>query len=205
MKIREIQLQTHKLAAQRKFYIDLLQLPLVKESKHFFIVQAGTSRIKFSKAEPDEEPFYHFAFNIPENQLPDAKQWLQKRGVNLIAVDGESTFHFASWNADALYFVDPTGNIVEFIARHNLRNASDQSFSSKSLLCISEIGHPVENVRLFSEHIRSELKLKLWDGDENRFAAVGDEEGLFIIVPKDRPWFPVDRPAADYPLSVDVD
>ncbi len=203
MRILELQLQTHKLDALKKFYRDRLELPVIAEKKRYFIVQAGTSRIKFSKAEEREEPFYHFAFNIPENQLAEAKRWLAAR-VPLISQDGRDEFHFENWNADAIYFYDPAGNIVEFIARHNLKNASKQPFSSNSILCVSEIGQAVENVRLFSQHIRQELKLKLWDGDEQGYAALGDEEGLFIIVPVERPWFPAGKPAEDFPVFVNL-
>ncbi len=203
MKILEIQLQTHRLDELRRFYRETLGFSVIRANKRSFILQAGASKIRFEKADADDEPFYHFAFNIPENQLGDAKRWLSSR-VKLISRDGRDEFRFAAWNADSVYFYDPAGNIVEFIARHNLKNASDAPFSGDSILCISEIGHPVDNVRLFSEHIRRELQLKLWDGDEHKFAAVGDEEGLFIIVEKERPWFPVNKPAEDYPLAVDV-
>ena len=80
--------------------------------------------------------------------------------------------------------------IVEFIARHNLATQSDQPFSAKSIISVGEIGYPAENVKLFSRAIKDELNVKLWDGDEKNFAAVGDEEGLFIIVAVNRPWFP---------------
>ncbi len=203
MKILEIQLQTHRPDELKRFYREKLGLSIIREHKRSFTIQAGASKIRFENADADDEPFYHFAFNIPENQLADAKHWLSSR-VKLFTQDGQDEFRFASWNADSVYFYDPAGNIVEFIARHNLNNATDVPFSGKSILCVSEIGHPVDNVRLFSEHIRRELQLKLWYGDERKFAAVGDEEGLFIIVEKERPWYPVNKPAEDYPLSVDV-
>jgi hypothetical protein len=93
---------------------------------------------------------------------------------------------------------------VELIARHSLSNRSGNKFSAQSILSVSEIGYVVEDVRLFSEHIKEELKLDLWDGDEQQFAAVGDEEGLLIVVPVDRNWFPVDKPAEIHPVTVNV-
>ncbi len=202
MKIREIQLQTHNLKALKKFYSETLELPIVVEREYWFSVKAGASKITFRQTRSQEKPFYHFAFNIPENQLKEAKTWLSSR-LTLIKKDGKDEFHFAEWNADAVYFLDPVDNIVELIARHNLKNTSQKPFSSSSLLCVSEIGYPAEDVRLFSRAIKDELNLKLWKGDEKTFAAVGDEEGLFIIVPIGRPWFPLDTPAEDFPLGVD--
>ena len=177
-------------------------MPIVKEKEYWFIVKAGYSKIMFRQTREPEEPFYHFAFNIPENQLQDAKRWLAPR-VKLIEKDGKDEFSLENWNAHALYFLDPVGNIVEFVARHNLKNASTKPFSSKSLLCVSEIGYPAEDVRLFSDAVKAELNLKLWRGDGRKFAAVGDENGLVIIVPIGRPWFPTDIPAEDFPLGVD--
>jgi catechol-2,3-dioxygenase len=203
MKILELQLETHCLDELKTFYAHTLELPLLKEQKRYFIFQAGVTTVKFSRAHKEDKPYYHFAFNIPENQFKEAKAWLSGR-VKLIEKDGMDEFRHETWNADALYFYDPAGNIVEFIARHNLKNRSEEPFSGKSILSLSEIGYPVEDVRLFSEHIKEELSLRLWDGDEKQFAAVGDEEGLFIIVTQKRGWFPVDKPAEAHPVTVDV-
>lgn len=203
MKILELQLETHCLDELKTFYTRTLEMPLLKEQKRYFVFQAGMTTVKFSRAHKEDKPFYHFAFNIPENQLQEAKAWLSGR-VKLIEKDGRDEFRHETWNADALYFYDPAGNIVEFIARHNLKNRSEEPFSGKSILSLSEIGYPVEDVRLFSEHIKQELNLRLWDGDERQFAAVGDEEGLFIIVTQKRAWFPVDKPAETHPVTVDV-
>lgn len=204
MRITEIQLQTHLLPELRQFYSGVLGLAEIHGSSRSFTVQAGASRIRFQRSPGGLEPYYHFAFNIPENQLSEAREWLSAR-TPLINQDGREVFHFDSWNADALYFFDPAGNLLELIARHNLRNAADSPFSTNSLLCVSEIGVPEDDVRLFCEHVRSQLSLQLWKGDEKSFAAMGDEEGLFIIVPIGRPWFPVSLPAEKFPLTVDID
>ena len=200
MKITELQLETHRLAAMKKFYTETLELPLVYANNRSFTVQVGSSRLKFYRTK-HEEPSYHFAFNIPENQLNVAKEWLSSR-TELIEKNGESKFHFSKWNADAIYFYDPAGNIGELIARHNLPNASDNPFSSQSILSISEIGYPVEDVTLFCQHLKAELRLKLWDGDEKNFAALGDEEGLVIIVPVGRIWYPTDKKAESFQVTL---
>jgi hypothetical protein len=35
-----------------------------------------------------------------------------------------------------------------------------------------------------------------------QFRAVGNDEGLFIIVPENRAWFPTSKPAGIFPLSI---
>ena len=203
MKISEIQLETDRLAEVKRFYRTVLELPLVRESRRSVVFAAGRSRLAFTQASAGETPFYHFAFNIPENQIDAARAWLGSR-VALLERDGDPVFHLEKWNAHALYFHDPVGNIVELIARHGLKNGADTPFSAASLESISEIGVPVENVRLFSDHIKQEFKEGLYDGDEVIFAAVGDEHGMFIVVPIGRPWFPTDIAAEYFPTVVDV-
>ena len=73
MKITEVQLETHRLAAMQKFYSETLELPLVYANERSFTVQAGRTRLKFYRVK-HEEPVYHFAFNIPENQLKRGKR-----------------------------------------------------------------------------------------------------------------------------------
>lgn len=201
MKITEVQLETHRLAEMKTFYTETLGLPLVHANARSFIVRAGNSKLKFSKTKT-EEPVYHFAFNIPENKIQESKDWLNGRAA-LIEKDGKDLFHIEDWNADAVYFFDPAGNIVEFIARHTLKNASNAPFSSDSILSISEIGYVVdEDVRLFSQHIKAELSLKLYSGDEKSFSALGDEEGLVIVVPAGRTWYPTNIVAESFKVAL---
>jgi len=204
MKIREIILFTNLLNEQRSFYSDILELEIISSDNESFSVKAGASVITFKAASGDDNPQYHFAFNIPENQLAATKEWALKR-FELITLDGEDEFNFESWNAHSVYFYDPAGNIVEFIARHNLRNRSDEAFSGKSILSVSEIGLPVKNVKEFFDKISSELKIPLFSGDEKNFAAMGDDEGLFIIVPEDRRWFPDCYDSKIFPVKVKIE
>lgn len=144
MLIREITLHTNLLNELKNFYSDILELGLIHESQYSFTVKTLNSDITFLKSSL-ENPFYHFAFNIPENQIKQAKEWALQR-FKLISLNGEDEFDFLSWNAHSIYFYDPAGNILEFIARHNLNNKSDTDFSGKSILNVSEIGLPVDDV-----------------------------------------------------------
>jgi hypothetical protein len=79
---------------------------------------------------PEFDGAYHFAFNIPENQIRSAKEWLMPRTVLLKDEQGNDYFQHSGWNSEAVYFKDPAGNILEFIARHDLSNAVDGDFDS---------------------------------------------------------------------------
>lgn len=203
MKILALNLFTSNLHLQKEFYTKSLGLKLTANSPDSFSVQAGVSSLKFTENNLPEAPFYHFAFNIPENQMNEAIDWLNKK-TKLIEYEGSPVIDFPNWNAHSVYFYDTAGNIVELIARHNLKNSSNEPFSAASLLNISEIGMPVDSVKEFVELTKDKLNEKLWWGNLETFAAIGDEEALFIAVTAKRNWFPTEKPCNIYPLSVKV-
>jgi catechol-2,3-dioxygenase len=188
MHIQELSLLTGDLTAQAAFYREVLRLP-IEQSDDALRVQVGRSRLHFSP-KPGWAGVYHLAFDVPENQLEAACAWLDQR-ADLIALNGETRFHSEGWNADMVYFYDAAGNILEFIARHNQPNASALPFSEHSLLAITEIGLGTRDVRGTVNQLTEALGLRVYDGaGSSSFSAVGDEQGLFIVVDHERSWFP---------------
>lgn len=208
MQIRRLTLRAPSIVlmpALHNFYTRTLGLPEAKTARGGFAVQAGWTILEFVPT--DEQPLlYHFALNIPENQIAEAKSWLEARLPLMTHADGRTIFSSASWNADYLYFEDPAGNIVEFIARHALPNASSAPFSAQSLLCASEIGIVTTDVPAAVNQITDALGIQVYDrGDGSSFTAVGDEHGLFIVVRQGRTWFPTaDRYAVSSPTEAQV-
>jgi len=203
MRIIELKLPTTKLNEQKLFYADELGFELLNESGNSFTVKTGNSKLTFTHNKNSAENYYHFAFNIPQNQLNEATMWL-KQFTQLIEYDSSPVIDFPNWNAHSIYFYDAQGNIVELIARHNLNNSSGEAFSAKSILNISEVGMPVESVAEFYTELNEKLGLNLWYGNKETFAAIGDEEGLFIVVTTNRNWFPTDKPCNIYPLEIKI-
>lgn len=204
MRIQEVVFQSRDVTAQRRFYHDLLQLPLVEDSPQRATFRAGHTAMAFEQAESTlPDTIYHFAFNIPENQLAQAKDWLAGR-VSLAAVP--ETYDFTDWNAHAFYFWDGDGNIAEFIARHNLDNASNEPFSAQSITGISEVGVATPDVLQTVTHLQRELGLEVWRGaGSDAFSAVGDEHGLFIVVNSGRKWLGTDMPALPLPTRITIE
>ena len=204
MKIKSVSLKTGKLSSLLDFYTRILGMDLVSKTESDFTLQAGETALTFSDSPVHKGAFYHFAFNIPENQLDDSIRWLEGK-ADLITLDGEHIFDFKAWDAHSVYFYDPAGNIIEFIARHRLNNSSNKEFSGKSILSVSEIGMPVKKVRKFYERLYEELDIPLFTGDLKTFTAAGDDSGLIIIVPEERNWFPNCPPAEIFPISITID
>jgi catechol-2,3-dioxygenase len=196
MNITELRLKTADLSGQRAFYADTLHLPLVEESADTLTIGVGHTRLIFERSEAASR--YHLAFNIPENQLEAARLWLKER-VSLISLNGKDVFDFASWQAHSAYFYDAAGNVLECIARHRLPNASDRPFDAANLLNISEIGIATADVRATAGKLTGDLGLPVFDGaGSDSFTALGDDNGLFIVVKRGRVWYPESGVPADF-------
>ena len=208
MRITELHLFTQDLHAQQLFYTKALGLPLVTETAASFTVQAGATRLMFQRTE-QEGFLYHFAFSIPSNKLAHAKEWLLTRTppIALLSVDGQDEFHGESWNVSNLYFYDKAGNILEFIAHHDVPDSTPERFDEHSVLHISEIGLAVDNVLAHAAEFKDRFGLELYRGESSEtFTAVGDMSGLFIVVKIGRFWFPTARDAASVaPVAVTIE
>src|SRR4030095_9261929 len=203
MNILRLLLFTSKLQEQKEFYHNVLGLEILDEDDSSITLKTGDSKLTFS--ESIDETYYHYAFNIPENQIEDAIDWLKRKNIPLIEYDNSPLINFPNWNAHSVYFYDPAGNIVELISRHNLQKRSNGEFSIQSFLNISEIGMPGENGKEFCDMLDKNLYEKLWWGNTETFAAVGNEEGLFIVVTKARNWFPTDKPCNVFPIALEIE
>jgi catechol-2,3-dioxygenase len=155
----------------------------------FHLAAYGATRLRFGGGSP---VCSHFAINVPPERFGEAVDWARAR-VDLV----EEDVPFEAWRARSAYFFDPAGNIVELIARE--RAPGDELF-----LEISEVGLPVVEVGAAVEWLESELGLPFFSGNRRDFAAVGDDRGLFIVVPVGRPWLFTDVPAPDAPLRVEI-
>ena len=190
MKLFELCLKTGDLAAARHFYHDVLNLPILEQTAQVLALQAGVTRLVFEYV-PDWQGKYHFAFNIPENQITEAVAWISAKAP-LATLNDKIIFNSSvRWNAHMVYFYDPAGNILEFIARHDLRNAASEPFSQWSILSISEIGLATGNVQQTVQWLCDTLGLTVYDGaGSDTFSAVGDEHGLLIVAREGRIWYP---------------
>jgi catechol-2,3-dioxygenase len=190
-----LRLLAQPMEAMEHFYRETLNLP-VSRAKDSLHVTAGETAIEFAPAQGDSKPYYHFAFNIPHNKLESAIKWMDGRAPLVPRNDGGGViFHFQHWDAHAIYFLDPAGNIVEFIARHTLKNDVAGDFSEHDILCASEIGVVSPDVVSAADQLCHAVKLQRYHGGSADFTAVGDEHGLFIVVKTGRKWFSSDRAA----------
>ncbi|WP_338551430.1 VOC family protein [Paenibacillus sp. KS-LC4] len=201
MKFEHITLWTSRLEALYAFYNEQLGFLVLDRDEQSFTMAIGSTQLTFQATTEQTEPFYHFAINIPENKLAEAKRWLKGK-VALIEEEGRDEVFFASWDAGAVYFADPAGNIVEFIARHQLKNGTDHPFSYSDCLEVSELGIVAAEVIPIVRELNA-LGIPNWREDSEGLTPVGDEHGLFIVVKQLRKWyFSGGRQAQFYPAEV---
>ena len=200
MKIKELKLYSHNLEDQKKFYTSILDLELVDETTLSFTIKVGDTFLSFIQS--DDSSYYHYAINIPSNQILESAEWLSER-IDILPYQGEQIVNFPNWNARSIYFYDADKNIVEFIARRNLNLNSDNNFTSKSLLHISEIGLPTNDVSRLFNKLNEDYALEKYDCDLSKFCAVGDEYGLFIVVNYNlKKWLPAMDDVKPFPFDI---
>ena len=80
------------------------------------IITAGDTQIVFSEDRQASDPFYHFAFNIPENKIVAAREWQLARSPllpiperNRAAGLPPDIVDYSHWNAHSIFFLDPGG------------------------------------------------------------------------------------------------
>ncbi|WP_172371022.1 glyoxalase [Sporosarcina jiandibaonis] len=194
-------MQTNRLNELKGFYQNILEMPLIDEGIDSFTLQIGSSALTFK-----ESPLpaaYHFAINIPGTQITEAKKWLQAR-VELNLEDGNDEIYYKSFDADAIYFDDPVGNVVEFIGRRTKSGAGD--FTPNSLMNISEMSITTPYV--------SEIALNLTDIgvnsrnnnpiDPDSLNFLGKDDTYIILVPPNRRWYFSDKFSETCPLEIEL-
>jgi hypothetical protein len=184
------------LAEMKAFYGNTLDLGVRDERADRFTVEAGETRITFvhdAQAVDGRAPFYHFAFNIPENKIVQALEW-QKARTPLLPIPERNraagyppdVVDYSHWNAHSIFFLDPAGNVLEYIARHELKNGDRQPFSWGDILYASEIGLIVDDVAATAGMVKEVAALAPYNGASDQFTAMGDEYGLLLVMKRGR-------------------
>ena len=166
---------------------------LLPELEAFYRGMTSETTLRFRAACGD--PFYHFALLVPGDRFDAAHAWADER-FELVG----GVFEFENWDARAVYFLDPAGNIVELIAHRGLEeNGRTGEFDGGEIVGFSELGLVGER----AERLRT-LGLLLWAGtidDPERLAFVGEKGRTLILAEEGRGWLPTGRPAEAHPVE----
>jgi catechol-2,3-dioxygenase len=192
------------ISVMKAFYGKTLDLAILEERADRLTIQAGDTRITFVNSSDTVDgrpfdsaqgrpPFYHFAFNIPENKILKALEWQKARTPMLFIPESNraagyppEVVDYSHWNAHSIFFLDPAGNVVEYIARHDLKNADSNPFSWTDILYASEIGLIVDDVAATAARLTDVASVPQYRGGSDQFMAMGDEYGLLLVMKRGR-------------------
>ena len=196
MKILRIVLETGNIEKMKKFYTEILEMPIVRAKESFFTVRAGNTHITFQHSSTDEAPLYHFALRTNLSFYEYMFMKLIEGNVSILP-DSEGNLS-GYWKGKQVYFNDPDGNIVEILEREIPLNEETHGWVD-----VCEIGFPSESVEDMSEFLSPINNVNPAESDTFRF--YGDELGTFVLVKENRNWYPTDRPATIHPIVVEVE
>lgn len=186
MKILGLLLMTHRLAEQQDFYVRTLNLPLVEEMGSAFAVQAGDTKLVFTRADTGMQPSYSFAFNVAEEQFATVQDWLSQR-ITLFRRQGQEIFESAVQKAQAIYCVDPTNNVLAFVAQRRSLDQEAISLNPLNVLGVGEVGMAVDDVNSIAQILQSSVGGSVSADNPDQIATISDGQGKFVLVKRGNP------------------
>ena len=165
-------------------------------------VRVGPARLSFSPA--PGEPYHHFALLVPGDRFAAAHGWIAERVELLSGSGGSDVFEFDTWPAQACYFVDPAGNIVELIGHPGIADTGTAGprFEARELAGISEAGLVAADLPAAARTLAA-AGIEIWDGDPTAgIAFAGRRAHTVVLSAADRNWMPTQRPATPFPVAI---
>lgn len=206
MDIRQAQLATRSLDDTARFW-ERLGCP-VDRADGLVEVVVGSTRLLFREL-PGMTGALHLAITIPAGTFDVAAEWIAGIATVLVDADGRDAFEGPpNWNSRSVYFEGPDQQLLELIERRDLVAPAAPASAPASvvpLLSVSEVGIAVPDVLGAVETLRRAGLEPYADPASEGFAAVGDVDGLVILVSPERRWFPTaDRLPSTAPVVLDV-
>lgn len=201
MDIRQAQLATRSLDDTARFW-ERLGCP-VDRADGVVEVVVGSTRLLFREL-PGMTGALHLAITIPTGTFAAAAEWIAGIATVLVDADGRDEFEGPpNWNSRSVYFDGPDQQLLELIERRDLAAAAPAS--AVPLLSVSEVGIVVPDVLGAVGTLRRAGLEPYANPAGEGFAAVGDVDGLVILVSPERRWFPTaDRLPSTAPVVLDV-
>ncbi|WP_395816642.1 VOC family protein [Curtobacterium flaccumfaciens] len=201
MDIRQVQLATRSLSDTARFY-ERLGCPVEIVDATVRIV-VGSTLLVFREL-PEMTGALHLAMTIPTGTFEAAKAWIAGL-TTVLGTDDQDEFEGPpNWNSRSVYFEGPDQQLLELIERRDLPGDVGEN-TAVPLVSVSEVGVPVPDVLGAASALRRAGLEPYANPSGESFSAVGDVDGLVILVSPDRRWFPTgDRSPSSAPVVIDV-
>lgn len=203
MNIKKLTLKTNDFNYTTGFYQRLFNVDPDFRSESAVGFQVGETVLIFELSDI-VNPVYHFAIDIPCNQLHGAFEFVSNCATVLPVNEDQYFAGFKNWNAKSFYFFDNNGNILEYICRYDRQIDLPGEFNGQQLIAISEAGIPAESTPELMAEIMEFYPIVPYEKQPplENFAALGDVNGLLILSNIGRAWYPTQIPAAVFPMKI---
>ncbi|WP_407405228.1 VOC family protein [Chryseobacterium sp.] len=150
------------------------------------------------------KPIYHFAFLVPTHKIEETKIWISNKIKILEAGNKDNIVTFENWKAQSFYFYDIKNNLLECIAREDFSDEHFKPSTAPYVMNINEVEIATDLPLSLSKILIQKTKINYFAKGPVRedFAALGNEEELFVISKDDRNWFPTCNLAEKHFLKV---
>lgn len=211
MRITHVQLPVPDPVASAAFYVDVLGAQASTAAgcgvggPCATAVRVGRTTLVLVQDLSADPSMQHLAIAVPGDAGQRAHDWLQDR-VQVLPHAGHTLQEGSpSWNSQSMYFRAPDGTVLELIARRRLtQKLNEVPFGPHALLGISEVGLAVPDVAVAAARLERTFGVQVFgDAPSATFGAVGDDEGLLVLVRSGRTWFPT-HDAVARPVEVHV-
>ena len=201
MLIHSLTLESRDPQAQKEFYSDLLGFRSKSETQDLIQLETGSTDLAFRKSESDQ--FYHFAFMIPQVSLEECMEFVEGKGIELLPFQGHKVVHFD--RGRAIYFLDPDGNIAEFIERPNAKRKKSGPFTIDEVVRLNEIGFPSLDTLAKADELIEKYGIEpiAKQRFDEEFCWVGDFEGVVLVPSLGRGWLPTGRKAVENSFEIE--
>jgi len=198
MRITHVQLPVPDPVASAAFYVDVLGAQgrtaagCGTGGPCGVAVQLGATVLVLVQDLCADPSTQHLAIAVPADAGQRAHDWLRDR-VRVLPHAGHTLQEGSpAWDSQSVYFHAPDGTVLELIARRRLpQRLGERTFGPAALLGISEVGLAVPDVAVAAARLERTLGLQVFgDAPSATFGAVGDDEGLLVLVRSGRTWFP---------------
>jgi hypothetical protein len=108
---------------------------------------------------------------------------------------GEDEIFFPIANAHSFYVRDAANTILKFVVYDDLSQEHTVADGTASVLSVSEIGLPVEDVLQFSTRVKEQLGVEpypLSRPASEEFGFLGDASGQLVVVKLGHAWMPTE-------------
>lgn len=187
------------------FYRNLFPEKIKNVTSEQFSIEFLLNTLICTREKNNAHPFYHFAFLIPFSVFEEAKVYFSNR-VSLTMQDGKDEISFKK-GIRSFYFYDPSGNVVEVIAKNSVEKPTDRAFSPESVLGLAEMSLVTDYLddtasQLFDKGI---LKLDPKDIKKESLTFISSEHTTLLLSPVGRTWLFSDKKSDVFPQTILMD